>query len=754
MGLDQLNLPPLRSSILVEGPRITLPSPAEIHAVMPPPASPDGGSVAGSRRPSVAGSRRPSVAGGSRRPSISGSVTGADKDTDAWKQRRASGVANINLGSVPEEEEKLPPDAAAMLTARKMGVGKRVEESEGMTRYRAEQARVYAAAMRSAERVNLGSTRALGLLCKLRDGHASGVTALQYVDDGNLLASGAADGLILVWNLEEQRYERVMDNHTTAVTSLCWHPDTKKNVLASSSADATVKVWDVDTGMPLITIRDHGRYSVSCAVYSSDGDMLATAGASKYVFLYNMQRMAGNWAAAKRSSKDMMITVIKPRDAGNPDGHAGRIARVAWAAGNDRIASASDDGTVRVWNIPHGGRFLAVCEGHEGGVTDVGWDAAAERLLSAGADGSVRTWDATDGRPLRVMAGQHRGAVAAALFTPEGGGRRIVSAGKTDRQIVLWESATGLPMQVLEGLHEGVIHCLAGRPDGLHVATGSGDKSIGVWRVLAPGCCEYIGWQLYSAFGCCCGEDEAADASLPPEGAVSGAGKRTPRHSAGSDGSADAGGDAGPSWRGRRHGRRGRGSGTEGQEDDGGSVASDGDGDGGASKRMSGLAALRRHNARGAAAVAPAPVLEAEDEDAETVEEEEGGGAGHRGDECSDADSDGDGAGGGSSSSSPLKHGAGGERGGGGGRGRQGAAGGSPAKPRQPRSRDYAGEAMHGSHSSGGDARSAGAGSGGGAGRGTTTAMVTDEAVSARIGARSIINDAARAARSQRNANR
>lgn len=416
----------------------------------------------------------------------------------------------------------MDPRDAAVLTARKLAVARSVYDGPKMKGYREEEAAAYGRVMRQLESVDVGSTRALGLHTKLRDGHASAVSALAYDDAGSFLASGAADGLLLLWDLDRHGYERVMDNHASAITSISWHPDRKVNCLASSSADSTVKIWDVDRAMPLITLRDHGRHAVSCVAYSSDGDMMATAGGSRYIFVYNMQRMAINWAVSRRKSKEMMLCVVAPAEAGNADGHSGTINRLAWSKGNDLIASASEDGSARVWRIPHGGRFAFALTGHKGPVADVSFCPLAERLLTAGADGTARTWSAEDGTPLRTMSGGHKAGVAAAVFTPEGGGRRVVTGGRIDGVLCLWDSYAGLLLQRLEGLHGGQpILCLAARPDGLQVASGSPDKTIGVWRAIAPSCWEWFSWGVK---GCCAticggsGDEDAGDPSGDGDG--------------------------------------------------------------------------------------------------------------------------------------------------------------------------------------------------------------------------------------------
>jgi WD40 repeat protein len=64
---------------------------------------------------------------------------------------------------------------------------------------------------------------------------------------------------------------------------------------------------------------------------------------------------------------------------------------VAWSPDGARLASASSDERVRVWDAATGS-LLFSCKGHEGQVWGVAWSPDGMQLASASEDKTVRVW--------------------------------------------------------------------------------------------------------------------------------------------------------------------------------------------------------------------------------------------------------------------------------------------------------------------------------------------------------------------------
>src|SRR5262249_45029645 len=95
--------------------------------------------------------------------------------------------------------------------------------------------------------------------------------SLAYSRDGRLLAAGAADGSISLW--DDRGRERSLRGHLRHVVDLAFSADGRR--LASAGWDEVVKVWDVTTGLELLTLRGHDGF-VHGVAFSADGGTLAS----------------------------------------------------------------------------------------------------------------------------------------------------------------------------------------------------------------------------------------------------------------------------------------------------------------------------------------------------------------------------------------------------------------------------------------------------------------------------------------------
>ncbi|MBK6973769.1 MAG: hypothetical protein IPH26_12765 [Sterolibacteriaceae bacterium] len=153
------------------------------------------------------------------------------------------------------------------------------------------------------------------------------------------------------------------------------------------------------------------------------------------------------------------------------EGHTDSVSTLV-ALADGRLASGSDDGTVRLWD-PEGMGEPRVFEGHTGGVKSL-VALADGRLASGSDDNTVRLWEPAGVREPRILVG-HTSLVTSLVALADG---RLASA-SFDGTVRLWDpDGVGEP-RVLEG-HTNWVTSLVSLADG-RLASGSDDGTVRLW---------------------------------------------------------------------------------------------------------------------------------------------------------------------------------------------------------------------------------------------------------------------------------
>jgi WD40 repeat protein len=117
--------------------------------------------------------------------------------------------------------------------------------------------------------------------------------------------------------------------------------------------------------------------------------------------------------------------------------------------------------------------------GHEDVIASVSYSPDGRRLASASWDGIIKIWDAATGHVIRTLTG--KSPIFALVVHPDG--TQLASAG-SDRAVTLWDAATGQVIRTFSG-HNRTIRELAFSRDGKLLASSSADGTIKLWDASA-----------------------------------------------------------------------------------------------------------------------------------------------------------------------------------------------------------------------------------------------------------------------------
>jgi WD40 repeat protein len=202
--------------------------------------------------------------------------------------------------------------------------------------------------------------------------------------------------------------------------------------LISCGLDKTIRFWNLDTGEPTRVLRPpmargaHG-YLFSAAL-SPDSKLLAVGTYRALTPLLDMRIHLIDVSSGE------MIRSLK--------GHIYTIYDLAFSADGERLASASHDGTVRIWHVATG-ETLHVLKGHSAPVHAVAWHPNGKLLLSGSMDKTARLWSTISGTATAVLR-EAKGEVMTVGWRPDG---NVVAVASYDRTIRLYDTAGKLIYQ-------------------------------------------------------------------------------------------------------------------------------------------------------------------------------------------------------------------------------------------------------------------------------------------------------------------
>jgi WD40 repeat protein/serine/threonine protein kinase len=286
------------------------------------------------------------------------------------------------------------------------------------------------------------------------------VYRLAMSPDGRYLASTTVAATLRIWDLQSGQ-SVVERNEPQSFFGLAFSR-TEPGVIATSNY-RTIRIWNYHTGADIATLSGHHSF-IKSLVFSPDGTLLAS----------------GTGDLLRGDSGEVRLWDVRTGQCLFAMAHTDPIYALAFAPNGRYLASASQDKTVKLWDVQTGKEALTL-RGHTDTVRSVAFSPQGQRLATASADSTIRIWDAapwsedSSTADVRTLAhGSDR--TAGAVFSVDG---RTIASAAAGPALKIWNAASGaerlsVPMAT-------PICALTVSPDGKYLVAGDPE---GVVRLM------------------------------------------------------------------------------------------------------------------------------------------------------------------------------------------------------------------------------------------------------------------------------
>lgn len=235
--------------------------------------------------------------------------------------------------------------------------------------------------------------------------HETSISCLDFdVPFGILCTAGDVDHTIKIWDQSKHIEIGRMDGHLATIN--CMEMDTAYNMLVTGSKDATIKLWNIGNAIEQFSVAEDTELNnfsdvTSCVhsfeshvdevtALSINSNTLVSASQDRTIRIWDIQ--TGNCTLALDIDFASIAKNISSHSTSSTTLHAPVTG--ALQAYDVALATGTKDGLIRLWDLRLG-EVVRTLSGHTDAITSLRFDV--NNIVSGSLDKSVRIWDLRSG---------------------------------------------------------------------------------------------------------------------------------------------------------------------------------------------------------------------------------------------------------------------------------------------------------------------------------------------------------------------
>lgn len=286
--------------------------------------------------------------------------------------------------------------------------------------------------------------------------HTQYVFYTDFSADSRWLASGAADRKVVIWNINEQKVHKILQEEYDEIWGipLQFSPDGKYLAIGSYE---TLKIFDVRKDFESVQANFAHKKGIQTLYWSPDSKMLATAGVDGRIIV---------WSVPELEKKQEI------------QAHPSQIWNIKISPDSKYLFSGGQDSLAKQWSFPDL-NLIQTLKYHNQPIEYVDISSDGKELLLGSADSTISVWTIKNLSAPRIIMKGHVGAVLVCKFSAD---NKYVFSGGDDDEIYIYDTQSGEVKERLQS-HFGDVMTIAVSKNRKYIVSGSRDRRVKLWSL-------------------------------------------------------------------------------------------------------------------------------------------------------------------------------------------------------------------------------------------------------------------------------